>query len=274
MPGTVRWEAHGDVGVATIDRPERRNALSAALCDELRGHLAGDPGRRAVVITGAGSAFCAGADLVTRFGPFGDTPGPGDFGDTPGPGYEEDDFRPAFERLLDEVVGYPAPVVAAVNGPALGAGTQLAVACDLRVAAPSATFGIPAAQLGVMISPENVQRLALLVGQASARDLLLTGRRVGVGEGLRMGLVHRMADDALADALAWAGEIAALAPLTVSGHKAALNAVARHMGLRRGEDDPVLGRLDALVAAAFASDDLREGLAAFAEKRPPRFTGR
>lgn len=254
--GAVGWETRGGVGLVTIDRPERRNALSAMLCDQFRAHLAADRDRRVVVVTGAGSAFCAGADLVTRFEGGGD------------------DFRPAFERLLDEIVGYPAPVVAAVNGPALGAGTQLVVACDLRVAASSATFGIPAAQLGVMISPENVQRLALLVGQAHARDLLLTGRRIGVGEALRMGLVHRMAEDALEDALVWAEEIAALAPLTLAGHKAALNAVARHMGFRRGEDDAVIGELDDRVAAAFASDDLREGLAAFAEKRPPRFSAR
>jgi len=251
----IRWETKEGVGLATIDRPERRNALSPEMCRDLCEHLAGDRGLRAVVITGAGSAFCSGADLAVR--------------STMG----EDEFHPPFERLLTEIVAYPAPVIAAVNGPALGAGTQLAVACDLRVAAQTATFGIPAAQLGVMILPENVFRLALLVGQAHARDLLLTGRKVGVGEALRMGLVHRLADDALADAMAWASEIAALAPLTVAGHKAALNALARHMALTRGTDESV-GELDALVAGAFASEDLREGLAAFAEKRPPRFSGR
>jgi enoyl-CoA hydratase len=251
----INWDVRGLVGLATLDRPERRNALSAAMCHQLRDHLAEHRSLRAVVLTGAGSAFCAGADL----------------GHTPL--YRGDDFRPAFESLLDEVVDHPAPVIAAVNGPALGGGTQLVVACDLRVAAPEATFGIPATQLGVMLSPENIQRLALLVGQAHARDLLLTGRRIGVGEALRMGLVHRLADDALAAGLDLAGEIAAMAPLTVTGHKAALNAVARHMGYTRGEDDDVIGELDALVAQAFASDDLKEGLAAFSEKRPPDFAG-
>jgi enoyl-CoA hydratase len=226
------------------------------MCHQLRDHLAGNRALRAVVVTGAGSAFCAGADLGNRLEGGGN------------------DFRPAFESLLDEVVDHPAPVIAAVNGPALGGGTQLVVACDLRVAAHEAEFGIPATQLGVMLSPENIQRLALLVGQAHARDLLLTGRRIGVGEALRMGLVHRLADDALVDGLALAEEIAALAPLTVAGHKAALNALARHMGYTRGEDDDLIGRLDALVARAFASDDLKEGLAAFAEKRPPDFAGR
>ncbi len=265
MSPVINWEVRGPVGLATLDRPERRNALSAAMCHQLRDHLAENRSLRAVVLTGAGSAFCAGADL-------GHTP-LSRSGDTPSPGREED-FRPAFESLLDEVVDHPAPVIAAVNGPALGGGTQLVVACDLRVAAPEATFGIPATQLGVMLSPENIQRLALLVGQAHARDLLLTGRRIGVGEALRMGLVHRLADDALAAGLDLAGEVAALAPLTVAGHKAALNAVARHMGYARGEDDDLIGELDALVAQAFASDDLKEGLAAFSEKRPPDFAGR
>jgi len=253
---TVRWESRGHVGLATLDRPERRNALSAGACDDLRAHLAREQHHRVVVITGAGSAFCAGADLGTRFR------------------YGDDDFRPAFERLLDEIVAYPAPVVAAVNGPALGAGTQLIVACDLRIAARGASFGIPAAQLGVMISPENVQRLALLVGQAHARDILLTGRRFGAEEALGMSLVHRLADDALAEGLAWAEEIAILAPLTLAGHKAALNALAGHMGFTRGQDDGAIGAIEALVARAFASEDLKEGLAAFAEKRAPRFEAR
>jgi enoyl-CoA hydratase len=252
----IRWEVRGAVGLATLDRPERRNALSVDMCHQLRDGLAGHRHLRAVVVTGDGSAFCAGADLGNRLA------------------YGEDGFRPAFEALLDEVVAFPAPIIAAVNGPALGGGTQLVVACDLRVGAPDAVFGIPAAQLGVMIAPENIQRLALLVGQAHARDLLLTGRRVDIDEAVRMGLVQRRADDALAAGLALATEIAALAPLSVAGHKSALNALARHMGWTRGEDDAAIDQIDALVRRAFASEDLKEGLSAFAEKRPPDFRGR
>jgi len=255
----IRWETRDAGGLATIDRPERRNALDAALCDELRARLESNPSLRTVVITGAGSAFCAGADLGTRFEP--------EHADAPP---TSDTFRPAFDRLTDAVVDFPGAVIAAVNGPALGAGAQLAVACDLRVVGPTATFGIPAAKLGIVLSPANVQRLALLVGQGAARDLLMTGRTLDRAEATAIGLVHRSADDPIADALAWADEIAALAPLTVAGHKRALSLVAEAADL----DDDARAEIRSLEEAAFASADLQEGLTAFGEKRAPRFEGR
>ncbi len=261
----IDFEERGPIGILTIDRPERRNALSVELCDELAHHLTAERSLRALVITGAGSSFCAGADLGRRGASGGWQSGAHAQG--------EDHFHPPFERMLKAVVAYPAPVVAAINGPALGAGTQLAVACDLRVAAPGAIFGIPATSLGVMLLPENIARLAMLVGQGHARDLLLTGRRIDVDEALRMGLVNRTAGDARAAALGWAEEIAAGAPLTVAGHKAVLNALARHMAFARGRDDALLGELDSLVSRAFSSEDLSEGLAAFTEKRRPHFRG-
>jgi enoyl-CoA hydratase len=252
----IRWEVRDLVGLATIDRPERRNALNADLCAQLLEHLEAQRDLRAVVLTGAGDkAFCAGADLVVRT----------EDASEPGGG---DTFRPAFERALDAVVDYPAPVLAAVNGPAIGAGMQLAVACDLRVAAFSATFSIPAGRLGVFLSPANIQRLATLVGQGAARDLLLTSRALDVDEAAAIGLVQRRAPDALDAALELAAEIAELAPLTVQGHKRALNLVAG------GVDAAALDEMRELETRAFASRDLREGLAAFADKRTPRFEGR
>jgi enoyl-CoA hydratase/carnithine racemase len=256
----IRWERDAGVGVAVIDRPERRNALSAELCDGLREHVEQNADLRALVISGSGDkAFCAGADLGRRASEVG--------GLEHGGG---DSFRPAFESLLDAVVASPAAVVAAVNGAALGAGMQLAVACDLRVVAPHATFGIPAARLGVLLSGANIGRLAALVGQAASRDLLLTARVFDVEDATRVGLVQRVADDALIAARGLASEIAALAPLTIRGHKRALNLVAEEQFLSLDMRTEV----KKLETDAFASADLQEGLAAFAEKRSPRFEGR
>jgi len=250
---TIRYEARERVGVLTIEREERRNALDGALCDQLRAHLSAHHDLLAVVITGAGSAFCAGADLVTRFDDHGG-----------------DGFRPAFERALDAVVDFPAPVIAAINGPAIGAGMQLAVACDLRVAAPTARLAIPGGRLGVLLSVANITRLAQLVGTGLARDFLLTGREVTGAEAERIGLVQRVDAEPLLAAIALAADIAAFAPLTVQGHKRALNLVAASAGPTKRARDAI----GALEAAAFASDDLAEGIAAFGEKRPPIFHGR
>jgi enoyl-CoA hydratase len=258
----IGWEQTGSVGVALIDRPERRNALNAELCLELRTILDRHHELGAIVIGGAGTkAFCAGADLGRR------TEDANRSGLEHGGG---DSFRPAFEELLDAIVEHPAPVIAAVNGPALGAGMQLAIACDLRVVAPHATFGIPAARLGVVLSSANIHRLVLVVGHAAARDVLLSARVLDADAAEAVGLVQRRAGDALAEARALAEEIAALAPLSVRSHKQALNAVAAATTL--GAD--ARGQLYELETQAFASADLEEGLAAFGEKRPPRFQGR
>jgi enoyl-CoA hydratase len=258
----VRWERTGDVGVAIIDRPERRNALNAEICKELLEHLETAADVRAIVITGAGDkAFCAGADLGRRAT------------DTAGGGLEhggDDSFRPAFEALLNAIVDLPAPVIAAVNGAALGAGMQLAVACDVRVVAPHAVFGIPAARLGVLLSAVNVVRLVDVVGQATARDLLLTARTLDIDVAERVGLVQRRADAPLEAATELANDLAALAPLSVEGHKHALNLIASARALGTTARQELAG----LEARAFLSTDLQEGLAAFTEKRPPRFQGR
>lgn len=257
--GTILWSRSEHTGTALIDRPARRNALSANLCDQLRALLGENSDLRAVVIGGSGDrAFCAGADLAQRADDTGGLSHGG--GDT---------FRPAFERLLDEIVGFPSPVIAAIHGAALGAGMQLAVACDLRVAAPNAVFGIPAGKLGVLISAINVQRLVQAVGQPTARDVLLTARTLDLEAAIAAGLVQRRGEDAVAEAEALAAEIAGLAPLSISGHKEMLNRVATSSRL----SDSDLRDLTELERAAFASGDLQEGLSAFSEKRAPQFRG-
>jgi len=251
----ITFEERGHVGIATIDREERRNALSAELCEQLRGYLEQSAALRAVVITGAGTAFCAGADLVSRFAAHGDA--------------TTDTFRPAFEEVLDAIVAHPAPVLAAINGPAIGAGMQLAVACDIRVAALGARLAIPGGKLGIHLSARNIWRLAHLVGQGAARDFLLAGRSVDADEARKLGLVQYVDGDALGRSLEIAGEIAASAPLTVRGHKRSLNLVAETVWLSDASRAEIAG----LEAGAFASNDLQEGLAAFAEKRSPDFKG-
>jgi len=234
----------GRVGLLTIDRPDRRNAVDEAACIELEDGLRSfvDGGARVVVLTGAGGHFCAGADLK---------------------GVEDAGFRGALRSLLDALVAVPVPVMAAVSGAALGAGTQLAVACDLRVTAVDARFGIPAAKLGLMVDHWTVQRLARLAGFGPAQAMLLAAADYSGADAVGLGLAHRIGT--LDDAVAWAGSIASsLAPLTIAGHKLALT---------RLEAAAADADVAAAVARAWSSEDLAEGMAAFRERRPPQFKG-
>jgi len=231
----------GDVALLTIDRPDRRNAVDhdTLLAIQAGVTAAVESGARAIVLTGAGGHFCAGADLK---------------------GLEDAGFATVLRGVLDLLTSVPVTTIAAVDGAALGAGTQLAGFCDLRVATPGARFGIPAAKLGLMVDAATVARVVALTGAGTARAMLLAAEVVDGERAHALGFVQRLGD--LEDALAWAEEIAALAPLTIAGHK---------LTLERPEDR------DAVAAAfnrAWSSADLAEGRAAFAERRPPRFHGR
>ncbi len=236
----------GQVNVVTItmDRAERRNALDPAACESLTAEFgdAAATGARVIVLTGAGPHFCAGADLTA---------------------VHDAGMAAALRRLLASICAIPVPVIAAVQGAALGAGTQLALACDLRVVAPSARFGIPAAKLGLMVDHWTVQRLALLAGHGPARVMLLAAEELDAEAALRIGLAQRAGD--LGDAQAWAHDIAALAPLTLAGHKLALN----HLEFD-GSDDVEVARAHERV---WTSADALEGPAAFREHRTPFFEG-
>ena len=226
----------GDVTVIEIDRHERRNALDTAHCQDLRAALTGTA--RAIVITGAGAEARPGADLG---------------------GVYDTAFRDALYAMLAAVTQVPVPVLAAVNGPAIGAGAQLALACDLRVAAPEATFAIPAARLGIAVNPWTTRRLALLAGTGTAQAMLIGAETLDAGAALRCGLASRLGDRGAA--LTWARELAGLAPLSLAYAKKALN-------------EPDSAELARDFEACWASADAAEGQRARAGKRPPRFLGR
>jgi enoyl-CoA hydratase len=238
----IRAERRGRVAVVSIDRPERRNAVDVEACRQLAAAVERSGDARAVVLTGVGPHFCAGADLAS---------------------VEDTAFLDALRAALFALRDVPCPVVAAVHGAALGAGTQLALACDLRVAAPGARFGIPAARLGVMVDHWTVQRLSLLAGHGPARAMLMAAEELDDEAAVRSGLAQRLGT--FDDALVWADEIARLAPLTVTGHKLALNRLEADVG-----DDPDVAEA---FDRAWRSGDVAEGMAAFRERRPPQFRG-
>lgn len=245
----VRTERVGTVEVITLDRPERRNALDHPTLLELlevQERLRDDISAartRVVVLTGAPPAFCAGADLT---------------------GVEEGQFATDLGGVLRGFGALPVPVIAAIDGPALGAGTQLAIACDLRIATAESVLGIPAAKLGLVVDLWTLHRLADEFTPSVARAMLVGAETYRAEELHQHGGIHRLGD--LAAAMEWAERLAAQAPLTMRAHKVGLELLAE----RRVDAD----RFDELRAAAWASADAEEGRAAFLEKRRPDFTGR
>jgi len=175
----------------------------------------------------------------------------------------EDVFHETLNEVLRGFTQLPCVTIAAIDGPALGAGAQLVVACDVRVATPTSVIGVPAAKLGLVVNHWTIERIVREFSWPVARNMLLTASNYSAEELSCMGAIQRLGT--LDDALAWASDIAKLAPLTIRGHKVALESSA-------GEPS-----VDALVTAcreqALASDDAREGREAFIEKRPPKFIG-
>jgi enoyl-CoA hydratase len=235
----------GDVLTIELQRPERRNALNSQLVEELREAVEKAAGEnvRAIVLTGQGTVFCAGADLS---------------GDAFAADYP--DRLVALNLAIDAT---PLPVIGAINGPAIGAGLQLAMICDLRVVAPQAYFQFPTSKYGLALDNWSIRRLSSLVGYGRARGMLLAADRLSAEVAWQTGMANRIGT--LADAQAWAAEIAGLAPLALQHAKRVLNDDGAY------EDQwPVHKEL---FDKAWGSQDVIEAQVARVEKRPPNFQG-
>ena len=255
----VLYEVDGEVATATLHRPERRNALTWSMVAHLRAVVAqakADPDVRVLVLTGAGeAAFCAGADLG---------------GMAEGASaLELHDGRGALARLFEDLWALGKPTIAKVRGYCLAGGFGLALSCDLVLAADDATFATPEVDVGLWPFMASVP-LCRSMAPKKALELMLTGRRVGAAEADRLGFVTRVVpagdlDDATAEL---AAELAAKSPTAV---RLGRDAFYRVWDASAAE---ALAALHPLLSVLVDTEDAREGLAAFAEKRPPRFTGR
>ena len=251
---------HADVLLVTINRPEARNALNTQMGHDLYDlfdGLAADPGHcRAVVLTGSGDrAFCAGGDLKERHG-------------MTDAAWQAQHL--VFERMARALIDCPMPVVAAVNGAAYGGGCEIALACDFIYAATTARFALPEVTLGIMPGAGGTQTLPRAVGERRAKELLLSGRPWTAEEAAAWGMVNRVCtpETLRDDAIAIAATIAANAPISIRQAKRAM-----HHGLSLSLADGMLFEIEAYNRMV-PTEDRREGVNAFNEKRRPVFKGR
>ncbi|MBZ5642337.1 MAG: enoyl-CoA hydratase/isomerase family protein [Acidobacteriia bacterium] len=256
MPSTLQLEFAGEIATITLNRPEKRNAISAAMIGDLLGAFAeaeANPAR-VVILTGAGKAFCAGMDLDALKALATQSPTE----------HLEDSRRTA--RLYRRIWSFPKPTIAAVNGAAVAGGCGLATLCDFTIAAPEAKFGYPEVRIGFIPAIVSVF-LTRQIGEKRARDLLLSGKIIDAAEALSLGLVN---------------EIAPAAGLMDAAHRVAKDLLAsspvslfKTKKLLRDSAAPELDRELELAIAESAqmrsTEDFREGLAAFLEKRAPRW---
>ncbi|HTS82119.1 MAG TPA: enoyl-CoA hydratase/isomerase family protein [Myxococcaceae bacterium] len=243
----------GGVRVLTLERPQRRNALTPFLLDALAEALEPDPAVRALVLEARGAAFCAGYDLAQLGADAAAARSP--------------DAR--IQEVLAMLEGHPAPSVAVVHGAAFGAGCELACACDFRVGTPDTVLCMPPVRLGVVYAPEGIWRVARLAGLQRARWMFLTAAELSAAEALSWGLLDVVADDAAARAHALAASLASGAPLAMAGLRGALRAMGR-----APIDPAARAELERLRTEAFASEDAQEARNAMREKRAPRWKGR
>ena len=256
----ILLDRDGAVATITLNRPKQLNALSAAVTGEVSAaidELQADAAVRAIIITGAGErAFAAGADI----------------GELNQIGSATDGRRMAerSHQLGRRMADLPKPIIAAINGFALGGGLELALACDIRIAADTAQVGLPEVTLGIMPGWGGTQRLARLVGPGAAKLLMMTGDRIDAGEALRLGIVERVvpATELIDAAKQIANKLAAAPPLSIHAIKQAVN-----RGLNMALDDA--NALEAsLFGALTVTEDAKEGTAAFLGKRKAAWKGK
>jgi len=257
MAGGLRISVDDRVAVVTIDRPDALNALNTGLLEELLAtltDLGGDPGIAVIILTGEGErSFIAGADIKEMAGK------------TP---LEARAYSELGQEIAHKLETMRKPTIAAVNGYALGGGCEMALACDVRLASENAEFGQPEINLGIIPGWGGTQRLARVCGLGVAKDLIFTGRLVDAEEALRIGLVNGVHDPVLEKTREVAELLASKGPLALAAAKRALNHALQgdHVGNLECEADEFGG--------LFGSEDAKEGLTAFAEKRDAHFTGR
>ena len=259
MSSIILHEERVGITVITINRPAHRNALDGAAWLDLGRAFAAasaQPETRAIILTGAGGHFCAGDDIVA-FSKVRDDPA------------RRSVYWDGIMQCYAAIARTPVPVIAAISGPCVGGGCTLALRSDFRLADSTARFGVPPAKLGLVYPAESTRLLVAVVGITMAKRLLYTGEIIGAQQAQACGLASAIVEgDVLRAAIEFAQPIVANAPLSLAASKLICDAIATD------RVDEVQAQFDELFRRADASDDCREGARAFAEKRPPRFTGR